>query len=360
MLPICIDNIAFYLQKSGGISVVWTELIKRLIRLYGSVSFLNFKRAPENLFYKSISEYPNVHYMRLYNLAIQRYLPVRLKTWNKKFIFHSTYYRYSTNPFAINITTVHDFTYEYFSSGIKRKIHCWQKYRAIRNSQYIICISENTKKDLLKFLPDISPDRIRVIYNGVSDDYHPVNYWNENHLPFGRYNYLLFVGARDSYKNFNFLVQSLENTGYNLIIVGPELLNVEIDLLNRYLFNHYCYMGRLSNYELNNLYNGAYAFIYPSLYEGFGIPVLEAQKAGCPVIAYNSSSISEIIGDVTLLLNNLSKEELLEKLSILSNTFMRQKIVNAGFKNVQRFSWDKTFEELIDLYLEIGKKYEEN
>ncbi|CCX62506.1 putative uncharacterized protein [Bacteroides sp. CAG:598] len=314
--------------------------------------FLNFKRKPENIFYNSLSTHSNIYRMNLFSLAVQRYLPVRLRSVKQNFIFHSTYYRYSTNPQAINITTVHDFTYEFFSSGLKKIIHCWQKYRAIRNSQYIICISHNTKNDLLKFLPDIPVDKIRVVYNGVSEDYRPIPNWKGESLPFKKNDYLLFVGARGSYKNFEFLVKSLKGTNYNLLIVGPDLLSDEISLLNINLGKHYYYMGRLSNEELNKLYNGAYAFVYPSSYEGFGIPVLEAQKAGCPVIAYNSSSIPEIIGDTPLLMNTLSDKELLEKLSLLSDYTIRERIIEEGFRNVKRFSWDRTFRETIEIYKE--------
>ena len=106
-------------------------------------------------------------------LRYKRYLPVTCKNVNESFIFHSSYFRISSNPNAINITTVHDFTYEYFYHGLHKWIHCWQKYYAIRKSKYVVCISENTKKDLLNFLPDVDEKKIHVIYNGVSDDYYP-------------------------------------------------------------------------------------------------------------------------------------------------------------------------------------------
>lgn len=354
-LPIFIDNIAFYLQKTGGVTVVWKELLLRLIKRYPETVSLFYKKPPTNIFYDSIKDNFRIRYLPLYNLTIQRYFPVLLKNISQPFIFHSTYYRYSTNHKAINITTVHDFTYEYYTTGLVKKIHCWQKYKAIRHSQFVICISENTKKDLFKFLPDINPDKVKVIYNGVSDDYYPIQTWNGNIIPFKKKDYLLFVGARSLYKNFNFLVTSLKNTKYKLVIVGAKLTKNEIDLLKCNLNDNYYYAGRLSNTDLNNLYNGAYAFIYPSSYEGFGIPILEAQKAGCPVIAYNTSSIPEIIGDKTLLMNNLTRDELLDKLSILENEKTREVIIRKGYKNAHNYSWDRSFEELIKVYEEAER-----
>lgn len=351
MLPIYIDNIAFYLQKSGGITVVWQELIKRLKKCNCNISFLNYPASPLNIFYDSIKDGLNIKYLKLFCLSIQRYLPIYLPNEENPFIFHSTYYRYAANSKAINITTVHDFTYEYFSSGLKKRIHCWQKYRAIRKSKYVICISENTKKDLLKFVPDYPEERIRVIYNGVSDSYHPILYWDSSIIPYKRYTYLLFVGARMEYKNFKFLVKSLKDSDYKLVIVGPDLNNDEIRLLKDCFIDYY-YAGRLSNENLNMLYNGAFAFVYPSSYEGFGIPVLEAQKAGCPVIAFNTSSIPEIIGDSRLLLHTLNRDDLLEKLRLLSDNIQRNDIIQKGIENSKRFNWNLTYERLLELYKE--------
>lgn len=351
MLPIYIDNIAFYLQKSGGITVVWKEIIKRLFNFSHKVTFLNYKKEPQNIFYDEIKNRLNIKYLRLFNIKIQRYLPVSLRRINKPFIFHSTYYRYSTNPHAINITTIHDFTYEYYTSGLIKKIHCWQKYRAIKKSHFVICISENTKNDLLKFCPKYNKERIRVIYNGVSNDYFPINHWNKKTIPYDRYTYLLFVGARDSYKNFDFIIKSLKDCDFKLVIVGPNLKTTERDLLNRNQINFY-YAGRVSNEDLNILYNGAFALVYPSSYEGFGIPILEAQKAGCPVIAYNSSSIPEVMGDNTLLMNTLSTDELINKLTLLSINKIRKSVVERGLINARKFDWDKTSHEIINLYKE--------
>ena len=352
MLPLYIDSIAFYLQKLGGVTIVWKEFLERIINSRFEMILLLYKKVPDNLICNNIWSMASKNYLPLYSLLFQRYCPVCLKKEKRRFIFHSTYYRYCLNPCAINITTVHDFTYEYYVSGLRKVIHCWQKYKAIRNSDFIICISENTKRDLLKFIPDVDLHKIRVIYNGVSDDYFPIENWNENLIPFKRWDYLLFVGSRNSYKNFNYLVTSLKDTDYKLVIVGSELSSNEVKLLKHNLKSNYYYAGRLSNRDLNNIYNGAFAFVYPSSYEGFGIPVIESQKAGCPVIAYNASSIPEIIGDSTLLLNDLTKEELLGKLSLLKDKNLRSRIIQNGYTNANRFSWDKSYEELVKVYEE--------
>lgn len=347
---IYLDNIIYYLQKSGGVSVVWTELISRLLYDNENVRFLQYCKQPDNLFYNDISiPQDKLLFLRSLCLPIQRYLPLLLPSVKDTSLFHSSYYRYSANPNVVNITTVHDFTYEYFSSGLKAKLHRWQKFSAIRHSKFIICISENTKKDLLKFLPDVNPDKIRVIYNGVSDDYHQIKTYS--HTSDLLVPYVVFVGARSDYKNFSFTVRSLVGTKYHLKIVGNPLTRVEISFLNDTIgSSNYSYAGRVSNQELNVIYNNAFALMYPSSYEGFGIPVLEAQKAGCPVIAYNASSIPEIIGNTPLLLNKLDLQEVHKCFEIIEDECSRLKIINDGLENAKRFSWENMYSQVHQLY----------
>lgn len=348
---IFIDVIVFYLQKSGGVSVVWKEIISRLKERCPNSVYLHYQRKPHNVCYDKIAHKLNMRILRGKLLKFQRYFPLKLKDLNTPFIFHSTYYRYCTNNNAINITTVHDFTYEYFTYGLKKWVHCWQKYKAIRKSKCVICVSQSTKMDLMKFLPDIAEDRIKVVYNGISEDYYPLEKWEKRELPFNKNQYLLFVGSRVAYKNFDFFVKSIVDTQYNLVIVGFPLTNSEKKIL-RGMNDRYYYAGMVPNSELNHLYNGTFALVYPSSYEGFGIPVLEAQKAGCPVIAYNASSIPEVIGDTPLLMKELTREELLRKLELLKSEKKRQTIILNGLQNVKRFSWDSTFEETMKVYKE--------
>ncbi|MCQ4914109.1 glycosyltransferase family 4 protein [Bacteroides nordii] len=356
-MKILLDNIIFSLQRSGGISVVWYEFLKRILSTKHKVDlfFLEFVEH-ENIFRIQLDiPKENIFRKKKSFLFYERYFPLQLSFGDSSscFIFHSSYFRVCSNPNAINITTVHDFTYEYFYRGLHKWIHCWQKYYAIRHSQYIVCISNNTKQDLLKFLPDVDEKKIRVIYNGVSDEYYPLLNINNYKLPYPVNSYLLFVGERKAYKNFDLVVKSLKYLTYKLVIVGAELEKEEQKLLDKNLSSdNYCHVGRISNYDLNILYNGAVALIYPSSYEGFGLPVIEAQKAGCPVIAYNSSSISEIIGETPLLMHRLDLQELLKKVNMLSDLELRKDVIEKGIQNAKRFSWDDMYRKLIDLYLE--------
>ena len=240
---------------------------------------------------------------------------------------------------------------------LKIRILLWQKHRAISKSNFIICISENTKRDLLKFLPDINETKIRVIHNGVSDDYFPIKEREELELPFELETYMLFVGSREKYKNFELAVKAVACNRLKLVIVGAPLLAEELDFLQTELGqSNFMEMGRVSNEELNCLYNGAMALLYPSEYEGFGIPVLEAQRAGCPVIAYNASSIPEIIGDTPLLLDVLSIESITKCFNVLKIKKEREDIIYKGIENAKRFTWDRMYEQVIALYKEVWEK----
>ena len=351
---ILFDNVVFDLQKSGGISVVWYELVRRFLENNTlDVSFIdngnttNKYRKDLNIAVSAISG------QDMY-IPISRYLPVRINA-SEPFIFHSSYYRYCKSSYAKSITTVHDFTYEYFRNGFKKRLHCWQKYNAIRHSDYVVCISENTKKDLLKFLPDVDESKIRVIYNGVSEDYYVIDEDTERKkLPFEKGKYLVFVGNRvDEYKNFSLLKRCVSSSKYSLVIVGSKLSEEEKIELEKYLpKDRYKCMGFLPNEELNVIYNYAAALVYPSSYEGFGIPVVEAQRAGCPVIAYNASSIPEVIGDTPLLMNELTDEEFFKKIELLSDEKLMKEVRSAGLENSKRFSWDIMYQNYLELYKE--------
>lgn len=357
-MKIIIDNIIFAWQKSGGISVVWHEIIKRLLgmeQLSGKLGFVNFEGSNDNMFFRdlAINDSQVVRRETSTHFTIKRYLSQRLSA-NEPFIYHSTYYRVCSNVNAVNVVTVHDFTYERFAHGIKRWLHSWSKRRALLKADYIVCISESTKNDLLEFIPGLSSDKIRVIYNGASEDFRklPDGERNTGEEPF-----LVFVGSRATYKNYTLAVKAASLAGMKLCIVGGKLTATERAITKKYLGNSFEELGRISNDALNRLYNKAFALIYPSLYEGFGLPVVEAQKAGCPVLALDTSSISEIIGNREQLVTEASPKAFLRQSERLKQLEYRNEIVSQGIENAKRYSWDNTVKQYILLYEEIMKQY---
>jgi len=272
------------------------------------------------------------------NLTELDYRNERLYRWLERYripdymaekpsVFHSSYFRVLPQPGVHNVTTVHDLTYHFYRKGLPKAVHLWEEARALKHSEAIICISENTKRDLLTFYPWVKEETIHVIYNGVSDDFYPIKNIEKK-------GYLLFIGNSSvSYKRYDIAQEVAKRTGLELVTAR-----------------------NVTSEELNKLYNEALCLLYPSDYEGFGLPILEAQKAGCLVIAQNYSSVPEVIGKGGLIVEHSSTEkivqQMVEKVNEVQSRPM-QGIIAAGIENAKRFSWDNTYEQTKNVYRQL-------
>ncbi|MGL5964734.1 MAG: glycosyltransferase family 4 protein [Fusobacteriaceae bacterium] len=350
-MKIYYDNIIFSLQKSGGISIYFYEIFKKFQNNNLNFKVLDsIKKENENIFYRNLSLRKNLVKEKNYiSNKILRYLDVKINE-KEKFIFHSSYYRICSSKNAINVTTVHDFTYEKYFKGIKKIIHSYQKRRAILKSDLIICISKNTKKDLLYFIPEAKNKNIEVIYNGVSDEfYKKEKIENKFDKKYSSEKYILYVGARKGYKKFNLALEVMSKLkkDFKLIFVGGEKLeNDEKQKIVKLLGQNYEHLVGISIEDLNSLYNYAFCLIYPSEYEGFGIPIIEAMKAGCPVLAYSNSSIPEVAGP-SLLVKENNVSNYLRNIEKLFDKKNRDEIIEIGIEFSQKFSWNKTYKQLL-------------
>lgn len=307
-MNVIFDNIIFSLQRFGGISVVWNELLQRA-------------QADKELNLTEL-DYRNE---RLYRWLERYRIPDYMA--EKPSVFHSSYFRVLPQPGVHNVTTVHDLTYHFYRKGLPKAVHLWEEARALKHSEAIICISENTKRDLLTFYPWVKEETIHVIYNGVSDDFYPIKNIEKK-------GYLLFIGNSSvGYKRYDIAQEVAKRTGLELVAAR-----------------------NVTSEELNKLYNEALCLLYPSDYEGFGLPILEAQKAGCPVIAQNYSSVPEVIGKGGLIVEHSSTEkivqQMVEKVNEVQSRPM-QGIIAAGIENAKRFSWDNTYEQTKNVYRQL-------
>lgn len=307
-MNVIFDNIIFSLQRFGGISVVWNELLQRA-------------QADKELNLTEL-DYRNE---RLYRWLERYRIPDYMA--EKPSVFHSSYFRVLPQAGVHNVTTVHDLTYHFYRKGLPKAVHLWEEARALKHSEAIICISENTKRDLLTFYPWVKEETIHVIYNGVSDDFYPIKNIEKK-------GYLLFIGNSSvSYKRYDIAQEVAKRTGLELVTAR-----------------------NVTSEELNKLYNEALCLLYPSDYEGFGLPILEAQKAGCPVIAQNYSSVPEVIGKDGLIVEHSSTEkivqQMVEKVNEVQSRPM-QGIIAAGIENAKRFSWDNTYEQTKNVYRQL-------
>jgi mannosyltransferase len=361
-MKVIFDNIIFSLQKSGGISVYWYEILSRIVN-QTEINKLYIEEKPKetNIFRNKLSiDAKNcIRSIFKINSFLNRYRNLDFNIDNNKFIFHSSYYRTLSKSLkkknnVKEVVTVHDFTYELFSSGPKKWVHSWQKKKAIKAADVIICISENTKRDLLHFYPQFSKKDIRIVYNGVSSDYFKLADLENNTIASSPF--LLFVGSRAGYKNFDFTIEAIAQTNdFILKIVGGKLNKKELNLLNKKLLNRWELIESANNLELNTLYNNAFALVYPSSYEGFGIPVVEAMKAGCPFIALKKSSIPEVAGDAGVLMDDLTIDFFNEALSKIKTD--REEIIIKGLNQVSNFSWEKCYYETLNIYKELNNKF---
>jgi mannosyltransferase len=247
------------------------------------------------------------------------------------------------------VTTVYDFVDERFAPLHKRAIHGLQKRKAIAGADRIICISESTRRDLLEFSGRSFADRIVVIPLGASDAFHPLS--DVTVLP-----QVLFVGKRGGYKNFAAVVEAL-STLRDLTLVcvgGGAFTRAELALLERRIPRRYRFAGYLATAELNREYNKSLCLAYPSLYEGFGIPVIEAMRAGCPVIAVNCSAIPEVAGDAALLLQTGRPDEIRDAIQRVGVSRTRHDLVSKGSERAALFSWDETYRRTTAVYEELS------
>ena len=364
MISCVIDNIIFSLQRSGGISILWKNLIKRMYRdkrLY--VRFLEYDNATNNVIRETFAINPK-NYVKLLSstgLMLKRYINFCNSQITSPYIFHSTYYRTDRNPKSFNVTTVHDFIYEKYVREPRKIVHKTQKWSAIRKSDAIICVSENTKKDLLYYLPEIDESKITVVHNGVDPAFKKLN-GGKNYfpIPFAPQQYVLYVGARNPhYKNFELVVEACAQAGLPLVLTGGGGLTKHERALLDSRLGHSSYLktGIVETRSLNELYNNALALVYPSKYEGFGLPIIEAQKAGCPVIAFNDSCIPEVMGDGGICLDNKSPEGVVEALNfIYDNPEETLAMVERGYANANNYSWDKNYFETISVYAKLWEE----
>jgi mannosyltransferase len=261
----------------------------------------------------------------------------------------------------MEVTTVYDFIHNYYSSFYKKTIHNNLKYNAIKRSKGVICISKNTYNDLQKFCPTKAHQKAEVIYVGVSDDYYPIKEFSKNQLTFLKNNhiedaFLLFVGGRTNYKNFNFVASVLnENKDLKLVVVGGgAFTEEEIKLFSKNALERVRFIGSANNDELNVLFNSAAALIYPSSYEGFGIPVVEAMRAGCPVIGLDNATIREVAENSAILLKSLNLNDFNNNKTNLFNTSYRTEIIEKGLIESQKYSWEKCNRETHEFYKSLG------
>jgi len=347
---IVFDGIIFSSKnKSGGISVYFREMLRE--------ASLAAEQIQVVVHDKSIK--PDDLHVKPEQLLFR---PPRLLERSRSLsnlppgLLHSSYYRTSRQSNVRNIVTVYDFTYEKFSTGIRAAFHTRQKRHAIMRSDAVICISNNTCRDLQQFVPDYPAEKIFVTHLAASGHFEPLE---STAVTLTSSSFVLFVGGRADYKNFSTAIQALKLIDdVALICVGGGVFSAqERVLLDAALAGRYFHAGSINSAMLNEFYNAAICLLYPSLYEGFGIPPLEAMQAGCPFVALNRSSVPEVAGDAGILLDDSDPQLFADAINECRIAASRAKLRARGFEQAAKFSWNKTFNETSHIYRQLLNRF---
>lgn len=261
----------------------------------------------------------------------------------------NTYFlKYNKKPFVI---TIHDMIPELLYNKENWISKNWinRRKEIIYKSHLIIAVSQNTKNDLLKIYPDISEQKIKVIYHGIGKSPHKriENKWGE---------YILFVGGRDSYKNYKLFISATsnilhKNKNLKIICTGKSFSTKEHNLHKELDIQKQVIQISANDIELDNLYQNAKLFIYPSKYEGFGIPILEAWKNKCPIAISNTSSFPEIAQNAAVYFNPNDKNSIKDAIEqLLQDSKKKKELIILGFERLEKFSWKESAKKLFAAY----------
>ena len=364
-MKILFDHQIFSVQKYGGISRYFFELMKNF-QISRALQFELSLKYSNNVYIKNQSFAGSKNY---YDRIESRVSKWGINLINERHsikkicdadydIFHPTYYdpyflKYLDNkPFVI---TAYDMIHEFFPENFRKNDRTTlNKKKVVENAQKIIAISENTKKDLLTVY-DVRSDDIEVIH--LASSLKVENKYEIMDLP---EKYLLYVGIRSGYKNFDRFVKAIApvlQKDKNLFLIcagGGNFSENEERFLNQLSIRSQVRLYSINDMVLATLYQKALCFVFPSLYEGFGIPVLEAFNCNCPVIVSNTSSFPEVAADAALYFDPTDIGSMNDSISsILQDPDLRNNLRERGNVRVKKYSWEKTANKTIQLYNEI-------
>ncbi len=362
-MNIFFDHQTFSQQKYGGVSRYICELING-VNETGNKAHLSLL-CSNNVHLKEYGldtfSYPFDKRLRLLYKSNQLFNIVDMSLRNFD-LYHATYFdpfflRHIRNkPYAV---TFHDMTYERLSVEYPElatdKTVVLHKKEIIKRAAAIIAVSESTKRDVVDIL-GISADKITVIplANSISMNSSTIKvdkYANEQ--------FLLYVGNRQLYKNFLPFISSITELikEYEICVYcagGGQFTNTERAFFKKSNIEDSVKHIPIDNASLASLYSSAIAFVFPSLYEGFGIPILEAMTNGCPCILSDSSSLPEVGGDAAIYMDARSRESMSSTVKkVLDDKIMRDLMAGKGLTQAAKFSWDTTVRSTVKLYTSV-------
>lgn len=297
-------------------------------------------------------------------------LPIHLTFGRRPDLFFSlSHYgpRFSPVPYVI---TIFDLSYLHYPRLFKKddlyQLKNWTKY-SIKGAKHIFAISKSTKEDIIKNY-GIDPKKITVTYIGYDQKLFKPQLKEKIQKVKKIYkisgDYIIFIGTLQPRKNLERLIEAFKNSkldigNLKLVIVGRKgwlYDSIFEKVKGLRLEAKVIFTGYVTDYDLPPLISGAQAYVLPSLWEGFGIPVIEAQACGVPVAVSNVSSLPEIIGESGILVNPEKTDSIAEGIKKALNEKTRTDLVKKGFENVKRFSWEKCAKETLKVLEKVATK----
>ena len=358
-MKVLYDYQTFHTQRFGGISKYFFEIIKQMnVETQLALKFTrnkylqgsnvgNAANVPNRMF----SVFEGV--FRKINLAASQ----KALLENNFDVFHPTYY----NPYFLEkldkkkpfVLTIHDMTHEKMPKYFNPKDKTPENKRLLaKHAERIIAISESTKRDIVEIL-GVDEDKIDLVYHGINLE-KPI----ENKTISLPNNYVLYVGERRGYKNFTLFAKAFarvakqENADLHLVVAGKRFQKDELQLFKELeISNRVRCFCNVNNNVLSQLYRFARLFVYPSLYEGFGIPILEAFVQQVPVALSNASCFPEVAGNAAVYFNPLSIDDMAHTMkSVLNNSSLKSEFILNGKKQLNRFTWQQTAQQTQAVY----------
>ena len=367
-MRLAFDHQIFVMQPYGGISRYFAQIAQGLLTMdqqvmtFAPLHINNYIRSlSKEIFYgRYIHRFPpkTVRFFLAYNHFLVR---SKILKW-KPDVVHETYYsRFGSAPKDCqSVITVYDMIHELFpdempvtdnTSALKRI--------SVDRADAVICISENTKQDLMRLF-GTPANKISVVHLGFDQFLSKENNVREN--SYSEKPFLLYVGQRAGYKNFSGFLKSVavsKNLLSDFEIIafgGRNFSSSELGLINSLGFSEGQVQHKSGGDDiLGKLYDSARAFVYPSVYEGFGIPPLEAMAHSCPVISSNTSSMPEVIGRAAEYFNPLNIDDMKYAIEKVVYSESRIKILKAlGENRLLSFSWDKCTQDTLNVYRSLA------
>lgn len=372
-MEVVIDGVVYQSQSRGGISRVFSEVLPRLCDIDETlrITLLTQGRLRQSLpEHRHIKHRPVPTFERYLrpNWVWQSVLPkIKHFTYNlwtgagEGKIWHSTYYTMPEKWAGYSVATVHDMVFELFPqfyNGPNFDLFRQRKRLSVLRADAVICVSDTTRQDVLR-LYELDADKVHVIPNAYSDIFRRLD---STDLPASiqiEQPFLLYIGNRAHYKNFDLLAKAYSlwprRKEVALVLVGArpiseseQQLMVELAIAKQVKL-----LKDVDDETLCRLYNSAAVFVYPSLCEGFGIPLLEAMACGCPIVASHIPSTIEVAGNSPIYFDPVEEDDLLNALDIALSQGRNSERIRTGLERVKSYSWDMTAARTLEVYRSV-------